>query len=77
MEKSLLIKHKEFEEGLVDLINNSGLPTVMALDVLQKISERINHAIYIQTQNEINIMASEQLSQAMGVVKEQEEKNNE
>jgi hypothetical protein len=62
MDKGFLTLHKEFEDNLVDLLNNCGLPSVVILDILQKTTEKINHAVFIQTNNEINLAASEQFA---------------
>ena len=70
---NLLIEHKRFEEDLLKLINESHLPTVMVCDIIQKTAEKLNHMIYVETQNEINKMADEQLAQAMNIMQEGKE----
>lgn len=67
---NLLIEHKRFEDDLCKLINDSALPSVMICDIIQKTAEKLNHMIYVETQNEINRVADEQLAQAMKIVKE-------
>ncbi len=67
---NLLIEHKRFEDNLLSLINESELPSVMISDIIQKTAEKLNHMIYVETQNEINRVADEQLAQAMEIMKE-------
>lgn len=67
---NLLIEHKRFEDSLLSLINESEIPTVMVYDIIQKTAEKLNHMIYVETQNEINRIADEQLAQAMNIMQE-------
>lgn len=71
----LLIEHKRFEDDLLKLINDSALPTVMVCDIIQKTAEKINHMVYVETQNEINRVADEQLAQAMKIAGEEIKEN--
>lgn len=68
---NLLIEHKRFEDDLCKLINESQLPTVMVCDIIQKTAEKLNHILHVETQNELNRVANEQLAQAMEIMKEE------
>lgn len=70
---NLLIEHKRFEDDLRKLVNESELPSIIVCDIIQKTAEKLNHMIYVETQNEINKVADEQLAQAMSIIQEEKE----
>lgn len=49
MTDNILIQHKQFEEDLERLINNSELPTFVLTDIMDKATEKLKHMVTVQT----------------------------
>ena len=52
MDKPLSIKKEEFEQGLVQLINNSGLPSYMIEPILKALHFEVKEISATQTNND-------------------------
>ena len=52
MDKPLSVKKEEFEQGLVQLINNSGLPSYMIEPILKALHLEVKEISVTQTNNE-------------------------
>lgn len=52
MDKPLSVKKEEFEQGLVQLINNSGLPSYMIEPIMKAYSLEVKDLCRTQTENE-------------------------
>lgn len=52
MDKPLSVKKEEFENGLVQLINNSGLPSYMIEPIMKAYSLEVKDLCRTQTENE-------------------------
>lgn len=52
MDKPLSIRKEEFEQGLVQLINNSGLPSYIIEPIMKAYSLEVKELCRTQTENE-------------------------
>ncbi len=67
MDKPLSIRKEEFEQGLVQLINNSGLPSYIIEPIMKAYSLEVKELCRTQTENE--------RQQYLEALKEQETKD--
>lgn len=52
MDKPLSVKKEEFEQGLVQLINNSGLPSYMVEPIIKALALEVKELCTAQTIND-------------------------
>lgn len=63
MEKTALMLHREFSDGLTDLINGCGLPPFVIKDTLRNALLQIENLVEAQYQKDLTEFEREKLSE--------------